>query len=151
MEGCSCGVENTKYTTCKTCNNNRIIGGKKIDKETQLRKYPWLVFFVRQPIQYFLRCGGTLVASNYVISAAHCFFDETCDCDEKGENCVNCIVTSQITETGFSVIIGDHDKVRFHFKNWEVSHLWEGPPQKVGFFILTYLNWWKEALFLSIF
>ena len=88
-------------------------------------------------IQYFLRCGGTLVASNYVISAAHCFFDETCDCDEKGENCVNCIVTSQITETGFSVIIGDHDKVRFHFKNWEVSHLWEGPPQKVGFFILT--------------
>ena len=44
----------------------------------QINKYPWMVAILDSDGQF---CGGTLVASQYVISAAHCMFS-----DEKGEN-----------------------------------------------------------------
>ena len=48
VPGCKCGVEwhqnsgRKRRSTNSDSDNNRIIGGKKIDKETQMRKYPWL-------------------------------------------------------------------------------------------------------------
>ena len=38
----------------------------------QKNKYPWMVALVSPSGGQF--CGGTLVASKYVISAAHCMF-----------------------------------------------------------------------------
>ena len=38
----------------------------------QKNKYPWMVALVSA--SGFQFCGGTLVASKYVISAAHCMF-----------------------------------------------------------------------------
>ena len=38
----------------------------------QKNKYPWMVALVGSSGGQF--CGGTLVASKYVISAAHCMF-----------------------------------------------------------------------------
>ena len=42
----------------------------------QKNKYPWMVTFVSPDGSQWLGCGGTLVASKYVISAAHCMFTD---------------------------------------------------------------------------
>ena len=41
---------------------------------SQANKYPWMVALVSSGGFQF--CGGTLVSSKYVISAAHCMFDQ---------------------------------------------------------------------------
>ena len=46
----------------------------------QINQYPWMVKLQTKKhkkgkLKSFL-CGGTLVASKYIISAAHCFFDD---------------------------------------------------------------------------
>ncbi|CAL1548409.1 unnamed protein product [Lymnaea stagnalis] len=48
--------------------DKRIVGG------TQARRcaYPWMVYIVRDPNKDDL-CGGTLVSSRHIITAAHCF------------------------------------------------------------------------------
>jgi len=56
---CKCGLANRE---------NRIIGGQ----ETEIHEYPWQVALVnRGRIRPF--CGGSLVNSRWVLSAAHCF------------------------------------------------------------------------------
>merc|ERR1712014_80238 len=60
--GCKCGIEGS---------GNRIVGGSEV---SPINKYPWLVrLFNSDETGSF--CGGTLVASKYVISAAHCMFE----------------------------------------------------------------------------
>merc|ERR1712241_193684 len=58
--GCKCGVEKT----------SRIVGGTEVSPKN---KYPWMVALVSSGFQF---CGGSLVASKYVISAAHCMFHQ---------------------------------------------------------------------------
>ena len=41
---------------------------------SQANKYPWMVALVNSKGDQF--CGGTLVSSKYVISAAHCMFNQ---------------------------------------------------------------------------
>lgn len=53
-------------------NSVRIVGGKPINPTL---KYPWITF-LRDEEGGEDFCGGTLVASKYVISAAHCMFDK---------------------------------------------------------------------------
>merc|ERR1711981_286813 len=76
---CKCGVEGT----------NRIVGGSEVNPKN---KYPWMVALVGSSGGQF--CGGTLVASKYVISAAHCMF--TLD-------------GTALANTDFQIRIGEHD------------------------------------------
>ena len=39
-----------------------------------VNKYPWMVALVSRLGAHF--CGGTLVASKYVVTAAHCMFQD---------------------------------------------------------------------------
>jgi len=80
--GCRCGVKKT----------SRIVGGTEVDPKN---KYPWMVALMdgTGSSQF---CGGTLVASKYVVTAAHCmFFDQ---------NAQQPLTTAQV-----KVRIGDHD------------------------------------------
>ena len=64
----------------------------------QANKYPWLVTI--SEVGYPPHCGGTLVASNYVITAAHCFVEKDRYTD---------IITKVMTASEVLVGIGDHD------------------------------------------
>merc|ERR1719233_22360 len=58
---CVCGVPNG--------NQGRIVGGQPADKN----EYPWLVRLVYRSGS--LLCGGSLISSNTVLTAAHCYED----------------------------------------------------------------------------
>ena len=48
------------------------MGGTEVDP---VNKYPWMVALVSSLGEHF--CGGTLVASRYVVTAAHCMFQNS--------------------------------------------------------------------------
>jgi len=80
--GCRCGVKKT----------SRIVGGTEVNPKN---KYPWMVALMdgTGSSQF---CGGTLVASKYVVTAAHCmFFDQNAQ--------------QPLATTDVKVRIGDHD------------------------------------------
>ena len=63
-----CGVSKVKLF------DKRIIGGQ----EAERGEWPWQVSLVKESYSYYGRrfshsCGGTLIASQWVLSAAHCF------------------------------------------------------------------------------
>ncbi|XP_043507555.1 trypsin-1-like isoform X2 [Frieseomelitta varia] len=53
---CKCGLTNTQ---------KRIVGGV----ETQINQYPWMVLMMFRGRFY---CGGSVISSRYVLTAAHC-------------------------------------------------------------------------------
>jgi len=57
---CQCGVKGG-------ADNNRIVGGQ----ETEEHEYPWQVGLVRRD-EHIPWCGGTLISSTHVLTAAHC-------------------------------------------------------------------------------
>ena len=75
---CKCGIEKTK----------RIVGGTEVNPvrpynflllnqlsiifSSKVNKYPWMVLLKVVFGNGWSMCGGTLVASRYVITAAHC-------------------------------------------------------------------------------
>jgi len=77
--GCKCGVKRTQ----------RIVGGT----ETEINEYPWMAGIATSFEAHY--CGGTLVASQWVVSAAHCFFDKN------GEN------PTQASDV--RIVLGEHD------------------------------------------
>jgi len=80
--GCRCGVKKAQ----------RIVGGTEVNP---VNKYPWMAAIMNGAgtAQF---CGGTLVASKYVITAAHCmFFDND--------------ATQPLSTSDVSVRIGDHN------------------------------------------
>merc|ERR1719244_18493 len=78
---------------CGKKKNSRIVGGQ----ETEVNEYPWMVALQNGGETFDSQiCGGTLVAANWVITAAHCFFDP-----DTGER--------TLFEADASVLIGEHD------------------------------------------
>jgi len=60
--GCKCGIKKS----------SRIVGGV----ETGVNAYPWMTAIVTA-VGEGQFCGGTLIASQWVLTAAHCmFFDQ---------------------------------------------------------------------------
>jgi len=64
--GCKCGVKK----------GSRIVGGT----ETTVNEYPWMTAIVSASGESQF-CGGTLIASQWVLTAAHCMFK-----DSQGQN-----------------------------------------------------------------
>lgn len=60
-KGCKCGVVNQQ---------NRIVGGQ----EAKINAYPWMAALATTEEQFY--CGGTLVASEWVVTASHCLFQD---------------------------------------------------------------------------
>merc|ERR1711892_1411866 len=65
-QGCKCGVKK----------GSRIVGGT----ETTVNEYPWMTAIVSAAGESQF-CGGTLIASQWVLTAAHCMFK-----DSQGQN-----------------------------------------------------------------
>merc|ERR1719362_1985026 len=85
---CKCGVETT----------TRIIGGSAVVKPN---KYPWMAAIINTnagSIRDRAYCGGSLVASKYVLTAAHCLFKDATGAQTMPEEAAN-----------VQVRLGDHD------------------------------------------
>jgi len=78
--GCKCGIKRT----------SRIVGGT----ETEVNEYPWMAAISDSQESQF--CGGTLIASQWVLTAAHCMFK-----DAQG--------TQPQTAGEIRVVLGEHD------------------------------------------
>jgi len=79
--GCKCGVKKTR----------RIVGGQ----ETEVNEYPWmsaLAFAVNG--QFF--CGGTLIGTQWVVTASHCLFR-------------NSDGTDPLVAEDINIVLGEHD------------------------------------------
>merc|ERR1712198_241291 len=79
---CQCGLKKSR----------RIIGGS----ETEVNEYPWMVVFANKAADVQGGCGATLISDKWVVTAAHCFFDESGD--------------RKIFEADLSLVIGLHDR-----------------------------------------
>ena len=103
-----------------------------------MRKYPWLsLLWFREPGGFRLSgwagCGGTLVASNYIISAAHCLFKKYCD-----PHTDICYAHEEYTKDKLAWRVGEHDVRVFgetggyeRFVNIKNIHKHPDYPQKV--------------------
>jgi len=78
-QGCKCGVKNKP----------RIVGGT----ETEVNEFPWMAALKKYD-SFF--CGGTLVASKWVLSAAHCLFSDL-------------ELTMEVPASEIEIVLGDHD------------------------------------------
>jgi len=93
---CTCGTEGTAGRSSRNDDiddPNRIIGGV----ETGVNQYPWMAGVIRSdrhPFSPLLTCGATLVAAEFVITAASCLTDRS------GVP----ILPSEVT-----VVLGEHD------------------------------------------
>ena len=84
-----CGIAKSKIPV-----QSRIVGGK----ETIINQYPWMAMLrMKTPFKAF--CGGTLITSRWVLTAAHCF-------GEFGE--FNAMFK---TMSAIYVRLGEHDKL----------------------------------------
>ncbi|XP_055336343.1 transmembrane protease serine 6-like isoform X2 [Paramacrobiotus metropolitanus] len=63
-----CGIPQTPIGPVQQANNDRIIGGTQVKS----RSWPWQV---RMQFKQFI-CGGSLVAPQWIVSAAHCCFED---------------------------------------------------------------------------
>ncbi|GFR11437.1 polyserase-2 [Trichonephila clavata] len=65
---CVCGIENVRET-------QRISGGSAVNPP---HRYPWVVALVRRKHNRDdFYCGGALISRHYVLTAAHCFENQT--------------------------------------------------------------------------
>jgi len=81
--GCQCGKKKS----------TRIVGGQN----AEVNEWPWMVALSRGTdgsSQSYI-CGGTLIAEEWVVSAAHCFFDTSGN--------------RVLFENNMRIVLGDHD------------------------------------------
>merc|ERR1711892_462071 len=66
------GEDSTGNCTCGITKNNRVVGGV----ETEVNQYPWMVGILDKTNNNVQLCGGSLIASRFVLTASHCFADD---------------------------------------------------------------------------
>ncbi|XP_037792745.1 transmembrane protease serine 9-like [Penaeus monodon] len=74
---------------CGVANPTRIVGGTEV---SPAHKYPWQVGLGKDGY-YGYSCGGSIINNRYVLTAAHCFFDQ---------------YGSRLSDEGLVVGVGDH-------------------------------------------
>ena len=89
VEGC--GMDRQKKS-----NSARIVGGS----DTKRGEFPWLTL-LRDP-HYSWNCGGSLISSSWVLTAAHCVTHE----DPPDVGC------KAVLDTKKEAMVGHHDKTR---------------------------------------
>merc|ERR1719278_2435992 len=98
---CTCGVANTA---------NRIVGGE----ETEAHEYPWQVGLVSASGSHPW-CGGTLISSQHVLTAAHC--------------------TDGASPSSIAVLLGEHridDQGQGNFNKVTISAITDHPGYNAG-------------------
>merc|ERR1719369_689717 len=112
---CVCGLPNRPK---KLNSKNRIVGDYIVGgQETKTHEYPWQVGLVT-PGENYPWCGGALLSSSTVLTAAHC--------------------TNELGFKKFEVIVGDHDKTKDdgeerHTVCSKLEHpLWDGEKDEYG-------------------
>ena len=132
---CRCGV--------KKSSSSRIVGGTPVDNPVsekwyrtktytsqilfQINKYPWIVSIQRSSDSGHL-CGGSLVASAYVVTSARCLHSYTeADIQVGGVLCLLKIVENLV---GFSF---SRDILSLHCRNLQC--------------VLTLNQWWLRWLY----
>ena len=69
-------IEIQNLTTKPNTQDNRIIGGNLAANNS----YPWMVALLRSvESTYRFTCGGSIISSNWVLTAAHCVYSEVID------------------------------------------------------------------------
>ena len=84
--GCQCGMANHKEGPNTNKPQGRIIDGMDVEKN----EFPWhvgIVYGTGKGKNIQIRCGGSIVSSKTIVTAAHCFLNDL-----------------------WSVVVGDHDR-----------------------------------------
>jgi len=87
--GCQCGIKR-KGTEKK---NPKIVGGSN----AEVNEWPWMaaISFSSWGAGQAYGCGAALINNKYLVSAAHCFFNED---------------GSKVEWSDITIVLGDHDK-----------------------------------------
>merc|ERR1740131_536193 len=89
---------------CGKKKGSRIVGGQ----ETEVNEYPWMGALMAMNGGFLSQiCGGSLIAANWVVTAAHCFFNtqgvrvlyEAESRIRLGEHDLNSVTESKIEKT----------------------------------------------------
>jgi len=96
---CRCGIVNQRA---------RIVGGA----EAEVNEYPWMALLILIGYQF---CGGSLISSRWIISAAHCTWGHY---EIKGHGTVDLS-----DPQNFLVSLGDHDITTNNEANHIVRHV----------------------------
>jgi len=116
---CYCGVPNAVTPVAeldaKIVFSNRIVGGNN----TLLGEYPWQVSLLEQGLLSNHICGGTIVSSLHVVTAAHCTAGKTAESLAVAVGFTNLSSTAQDRFTVQVKEIRDHPNYKGEETNYE--------------------------------